>query len=142
MPLYMVSSDEAKLWVANRMRIEKPITQVIGFPGYMHTPLSRPRDWFEQLTVEKLVLVKGQRKWVNALRARNEAFDCRCLAVCALHARLLAGLDLIAWCDQFEAMLAPPAILSHGETKSTAPVEIPKPNGAPPSVIRSRWMDF
>jgi phage terminase large subunit GpA-like protein len=130
MPLYLVSADEAKLWVANRMRIDK-----LG-PGYMHTPISRPRDWFEQLTVEKLVLVKGQRKWVNALRARNEAFDCRALAVCALHSRLLAGLDLNAWCDQFAAMLAPPPmVLAHS---SDAPN---RANGAP-AVTRSKWMDF
>jgi phage terminase large subunit GpA-like protein len=145
MPLYMVSSDEAKLWVASRMRIERPAEVLgrsgqkpnyenIGIPGYMHTPISRPRDWFEQMTVEKLVLVKGQRRWVNALRARNEAFDCRALAVCALHARLLAGLDLNAWCDQFEGMLAPPGI-------STTPVEIPKSNGAP-AITRSKWMDY
>jgi phage terminase large subunit GpA-like protein len=88
MPLYITSSDEAKLWVTNRVRIEKP------GPGYMHTPLSRARDWYEQLTVEKLVLMKGQHKWVNAVRARNEAVDCRAQAVCALHSRLLAGLDL------------------------------------------------
>jgi phage terminase large subunit GpA-like protein len=121
MPLYLVSADEAKLWVANRMRIERP------GPGYMHTPISRPRDWYEQLTVERLVVVKGQRKWVNSLRARNEAFDCRALAVCALHSRLLAGLDLNRWCDEFQALLVPPAA--------------PKPNGAP-AVTRSKWMDF
>jgi phage terminase large subunit GpA-like protein len=121
MPLYLVSADEAKLWVANRMRIEKP------GPGYMHTPITRPRDWYEQLTVEKLVLVKGVRKWMNPLRARNEAFDCRALAVCALHSRLLAGLDLNAWRDQFEALLAPPPAA--------------EPNGAP-AVTRSKWMDF
>jgi phage terminase large subunit GpA-like protein len=135
MPLYLVSSDESKLWVANRMRIEK-VPNSARFPGYMHTPLSRPRDWFEQLTVEKLVLVKGQRKWVNALRARNEAFDCRALAVCALHSRLLAGLDLNAWCAQFEGMLAPQKV----SAKDTFP-EQAKPNGAP-AVIRSKWMDF
>jgi phage terminase large subunit GpA-like protein len=123
MPLYLVSADEAKLWVANRMRIDKPGA------GYMHTPISRPRDWYEMLTVEKLMLVKGQRKWVNALRARNEAFDARCLAVCALHSRLLAGLDLNRWCEEFAVMLAPPVIST------------PKPNG-PPAVTRSKWMDF
>jgi phage terminase large subunit GpA-like protein len=130
MPLYLVSSDEAKLWVASRMRIETPGA------GYMHTPISRPRDWYEQLTVEKLVLVKGQRKWVNALRARNEAFDCRALSVCALHSRLLARLDLNAWCDQFAALLipAPPKLDNLSNS--------PKPNGAPPSLIRSRWMDY
>jgi phage terminase large subunit GpA-like protein len=129
MPLYMVSADEAKLWVANRMRIERPGA------GYMHTPISRARDWFEQLTVEKLVLVKGRRKWVNALRARNEAFDCRALAVSALHARLLAGLDLNAWCDSFERMLAP----APPQTDNLP--DLPKSNGAP-AVTRSKWMDF
>jgi phage terminase large subunit GpA-like protein len=121
MPLYLVSADEAKLWVANRMRIDT------RGAGYMHTPLARPRDWYEQLTVERLVVVKGQRKWVNPLRARNEAFDCRALAVCALHSRLLAGLDLNCWCGEFQALLVtPPA---------------PKPNGAT-AVTRSKWMDF
>jgi phage terminase large subunit GpA-like protein len=113
------------------MRIDKP------GPGYMHTPFSRPRDWYEQLTVEKLVLVKGQRKWVNALRARNEAFDCRALAVCALHSRLLAGLDLNAWCNQFEGLLAPP-VAPTGDKLDT---NVSKPNGAP-AVTRSKWMDF
>ena len=124
MPLYLVSSDESKLWVMHRMRIDQP------GPGFMHTPLSRPRDWFEQMTVEKLVIVKGQRKWVNALRQRNEAWDCRCLSVCALHSRLLSGLDLNAWCDQFDAMLLPPA---------APPVNGPP---APPGVYRSKWMDY
>jgi phage terminase large subunit GpA-like protein len=88
---------------------------------------------YEQLTVEKLVLVKGQRKWVNTLGARNEAFDARCLAVCALHARLLAGLDLNAWCDQFQGMLAPPPIIPHDAEK-------PKPNGVP-AVTHSKWVN-
>jgi len=93
-------------------------------------------DRFEQLTVEKLVLVKGQRRWVNALRARNEAFDCRALAVCALHSRLLAGLDLNQWCDQFEGLLAPSTA-----NNSVTVTEKPKTNGAP-AVVKSRWMDF
>jgi phage terminase large subunit GpA-like protein len=87
LPLYLVSSDEAKLSVANRMRIEKPGA------SYMHAPVTRPRDWFEQLC-KKLVLVKGLRKWVNALRARNEAWDARMLAVyaaCAIAGRRGSG---------------------------------------------------
>ncbi len=123
--IYAVSADEAKLWVANRLKIDKP------GPGYCHFPAARPRDWYEQLTAEKLIIERGRRKWTNPLRQRNEAFDARCLAVAALHSRLLAGLDLNDWSRQFEAMLTPP----------TAAV-IEKPNGAPPPVIRSRWMDF
>jgi phage terminase large subunit GpA-like protein len=108
------------------MRIDAPGA------GYMHFPIGRDRGWYEQLTAERLVFHKGQRKWVNALRARNEALDARCLAVCALHSRLLAGLDLNDWCSQFEALLAPQSAL--GQTS-------PKPNGAP-AVTRSKWTDF
>jgi phage terminase large subunit GpA-like protein len=125
MPLYIVSSDESKLWVANRMRISEP------GPGFMHMPISRARDWYEQMCVEKLVIVRGARRWVNPLRQRNESFDCRALAVCALHSRLLSGLDLNGWCEQFDAMTAPPR-----------PNGPPTPPAAPPPIIRSRWMDF
>jgi phage terminase large subunit GpA-like protein len=123
-PIYSISADEAKAWVASRLRIETP------GPGYMHFPLARPRDWYEMLTAEKLVIDKKGRRWTNPMRERNEASDCRMLAVAALHARLLAGLDLNAWCDQFEAMLAPPAALPA------------KPNGPASDVTRSKWMDF
>jgi phage terminase large subunit GpA-like protein len=122
--IYLVSADEAKSWTANRMRTDAP------GPGYMHFPLSRERGWYEQLTAERLVFQKGQRRWLNLQRQRNEAFDARALAVCALHSRLLAGLDLNSWCDQFDAMIAPPV-----------PTAGQKPT-APPPVTRSRWMDY
>jgi phage terminase large subunit GpA-like protein len=118
--IYLVSSDEAKTWVANRMRIEQ------AGAGYMHTPIARERTWYEQLTAERLVFSKGQRKWLNVDRHRNEAFDARALAVCALHSRLLAGVDLNQWCEQFEGLLAPQAMP-------------PKVNGAP-TVTRSRFV--
>jgi phage terminase large subunit GpA-like protein len=119
--IYLVSSDESKAWTAMRLRIDKP------GPGFCHFPLARERGWFEQLTAEKLVVVKGQRRWVNPTRARNEATDARALAVCALHSRLLAGQDLNRWCDQFNTLLAPPT--------TPAPV-----NGPPPTTIRSRFV--
>ena len=100
--LYLISADEAKAWTANRLRIE------LAGPGYCHTPLSRDRVWFEQLTAEKLIIDRGRRKWTKPIHARNEACDCRALSVAALHSRLLAGLDLNAWCDAFEKMLEPP----------------------------------
>lgn len=56
---------------------------------YLRTPISRPRDCFEQLTVEKLELVNGRRKCVNALGTCNEAFDCRAQRLRA--ARAVAG---------------------------------------------------
>jgi phage terminase large subunit GpA-like protein len=127
--VYLVSADEAKAWVANRMRIAEPGA------GFLHTPLSRPRDWYEQLTAERLVFQKNQRRWLNPQRARNEAFDCRALAVCALHSRLLAGLDLNGWCESFEAMIAPAPTMPMGAAPS-------RPNGPLPQISRSKWMSF
>jgi phage terminase large subunit GpA-like protein len=127
--IYPVAADEAKLWTATRLKIDKPGA------GYCHFPAARSQDWYVQLSCERLVIERGQRKWTNPLRQRNEATDCRALAACALHSRLLSGVNLNAWCEQFEAMLAPPPIVSTVET-------IPKPNGAPPPVHRSRWMDY
>lgn len=117
--IYLVSADEAKTWVANRMRIDRPGA------GFMHTPVSRERWWYDQMCAEKLVFQKGRRRWLNIDRARNEAFDARALAVCALHSRLLAGVDLNQWCEQFAALMAPP-------TAGQPPAE--------PTVHRSKWM--
>ena len=100
--IYLVSPDESKLFLANRLRIEKP------GPGYVHTPLARERGWYEQLLSERLTFIRGRRQWMNFERARNEALDCRCLAISALHSRLLAGVDLNNWCEQFDAMIRPP----------------------------------
>jgi phage terminase large subunit GpA-like protein len=120
--IYSISADEAKAWVASRLRIEQPGA------GFVHFPVTRPRDWFEMLTAERLVIDKGGRRWMNPLRLRNEAADCRMLAVAALHERLLAGLNLNDWCEKFEALLAPPV-----------PVPGARPNGSP---VRSKFMDF
>ncbi len=120
--IYLVAADEAKSWVANRLRIDQP------GPGYMHTPLARGRDWYEQLTAERLVFAKGQKRWVNSERRRNESFDCRALAVAALHSRLLSGVDLNGWVESFEQMLKPPPV-------NGAPMPAPKS-----STTRSRFV--
>ncbi|MGA7237197.1 MAG: terminase gpA endonuclease subunit [Bryobacteraceae bacterium] len=122
MAIYSISADEAKAWTASRLRIEEP------GPGFTHFPVTRPRDWFEMLTAERLVIDKGERRWTNPLRLRNEATDARMLAVAALHSRLLAGVDLNRWCEEFDAMLAPP--LPNGPP--------PRVNG--PAVSRSRFV--
>jgi phage terminase large subunit GpA-like protein len=124
--IYLISSDEAKSWVANRMKITSGA-------GCMHFPLARERGWYEQMTAEKLVFQKGAKRWVNPQRARNEAFDARCLAVAALHSRLLSGVDLNAWCEAFEKMLEPPK-------PQPAPVNGPPAAPTAPSVIRSRFV--
>ncbi|HHW4679454.1 MAG TPA: phage terminase large subunit family protein [Xylella sp.] len=80
--LFAVGVDEAKLIVMRRLAIEQ------AGPGYSHFPQDRPRDWFDQLTAEKLITryVKGQpvREWTKPDKAPNEALDCRVYAYAAL----------------------------------------------------------
>ncbi len=83
--IYLVSPDESKLFLANRLRISA------AGPGYVHTPMAREKQWYEQILAERLTIIRGKRQWMNYARARNEALDCRCLAISALHSRLLAG---------------------------------------------------
>ena len=105
LPLFLISADEAKMWVHNRLRIED------AGPGYCHFPLGRALDYFHMLTAEKLITrhKNGRpiREWINAKRERNEALDCRVYSVAALHSLLMQGVDLNAHCAAFEAMLAP-----------------------------------
>lgn len=79
--LFMVAADEAKLTVTRRLAIDKP------GPGYCHFPNDREKDYFQQLTAEKLVTryVKGApvKEW-HQIRKRNEALDCRVYALAAL----------------------------------------------------------
>lgn len=82
--LFKVAADEAKLVVMRRLAVDKP------GPGYCHVPADRPdlAEWCKQITAEKLVVryVKGQpvREWHKHPKARNEALDCRALALAAL----------------------------------------------------------
>jgi len=79
--LFLVGADEAKLTVMRRLAVDKP------GPGYCHFPESRDAEYFHQLTAEKLLTryVKGfpVREW-HKTRPRNEALDCRALALAAL----------------------------------------------------------
>ncbi len=71
LPLFLISADEGKMWIHNRLRIDTP------GPGYMHFPLGRALDYFQMLTAEKLITrhKNGRpiREWINAKRERNEA---------------------------------------------------------------------
>jgi phage terminase large subunit GpA-like protein len=121
--IYAISSDEAKAFTANRLRIDAPGA------GYLHFPASRDRVWYEQLVCEKLIVQKGQRRWTNPTRARNEATDARALAVAALHSRLLSGVDLNRWVADFQKLLEPP--------------QAARANGPPPgqpAVVRSKFV--
>ena len=79
--LFTVGTDETKLIVARRFRLESG-------PGACHFPINaRDPEYFAQLTAERLVTrwVRGfpVREWHQA-RPRNEALDCRVYAYAAL----------------------------------------------------------
>lgn len=80
--LFTLGVDTAKADIYSYMKIIEP------GPGYMHFPMSYGKEYFEQLTAEKVVtrFHKGfpKREWIKT-RARNEALDCRVYALAALH---------------------------------------------------------
>lgn len=86
----LLGDFEAKLTVMQRLRVGNP------GPGYCHFPADRGKDWFQQLTSEKLVTryrhQRPYREWIM-LQPRNEALDCRKMAYAAM---LLAKPDLSA----------------------------------------------
>ena len=103
-PLFLLGVDAAKERVYSRLRVTDP------GPGYCHFPLSHPRDFFEQLTAERIAtrLRNGfpERIFVKPGGARNEALDCRAYALAALCGLQMAGLKLNERCAQFAAMIA------------------------------------
>ncbi|WP_417842016.1 phage terminase large subunit family protein [Terasakiella sp.] len=98
--LFTVGTDETKSIVTKRLGIAKP------GPGYSHFPTDRDKEWFEQLTGEKLVTryIKGfpVREW-HKTRDRNEAFDCRVYAYTALK---IMNPNLKRLTERFEAEAA------------------------------------
>ena len=84
---YLVGVDEAKLILYRRIaRVGKP------GPGYVHVPVGRAAEWFEQLTAEQLVTRQnGGREW-QKIRPRNEALDCRIYAYAALKLLYPSGI--------------------------------------------------
>lgn len=79
--LFLVGTDEAKKTVMRRF------AKTETGPGYCHTPAEREKEWYDQITAEKLVkrTVKGFTvlEW-HQTRDRNEALDCRVYAYAAL----------------------------------------------------------
>ncbi len=84
--LWIIGTDTAKDWLANRMQLETG-------PGALHFSRDLPDDFYEQLTAERRLVryVKGHRRteWVKAKAARNEALD---LSVYNLAAAYFLGL--------------------------------------------------
>lgn len=82
--LFLLGVDEAKTLLYAQLRQDRPGA------GYCHFPIAEEydRDHFDQLTAEKRVLryVKGHPRpeWILPGGKRNEALDCRVLAMGAL----------------------------------------------------------
>ncbi|MHB2169949.1 terminase gpA endonuclease subunit [Alsobacter sp. R-9] len=80
--VFIVGVDAAKDSVYARLRLSEPGA------GFCHFPRDRERQWFEQLTAEKVVTryQKGfpVRVWQKQSTSRNEALDCRVYAYAAL----------------------------------------------------------
>lgn len=78
----MLGDFEAKTTIMRRLRETKP------GPGYCHFPDSYGEDYFRQLTAEKLVTRyrhgRASREFI-LLQRRNEALDCRKLALAAYY---------------------------------------------------------
>ena len=80
--LFTVGVDTAKGTLFSYLQIEKP------GPGYCHFPIERTPEYFKQLTGERKVkkFYRGHvtgHEW-RKTRERNEALDCRVLAMAAL----------------------------------------------------------
>ena len=77
----LLGVDEGKTILYRRLALSE-----VG-PGYCHFPAERDEEYFAQLTAEKMVrrVHKGfkVREWIKD-RERNEALDCRVLAMAAL----------------------------------------------------------
>lgn len=98
---YIVGTNAAKDQIHARLKIES------HGPGYIRFGQNLEKDFFEQLTAEKLVTVheRGEyrRYWKNPERKRNEAWDLICYAYAALCGLKATGLRL----NSFVAQRAP-----------------------------------
>ncbi len=77
----LIGVDEAKVVAMRRLKVSAP------GPGFCHFPKDRDKEYFLQLTAERLIsrTVGGVpvQEWKQT-RARNEALDCRVLNIAAL----------------------------------------------------------
>jgi phage terminase large subunit GpA-like protein len=90
--LFIIGALSIKETVFSRLAIEVP------GPGFMHFPIGRPLDYYNQLVAERPVrkIVNGvpKRVWVKPSASRCEARDARSYSHAALHALKSMGLNL------------------------------------------------
>lgn len=95
-PLFPVGTFAAKDLVYGRLKIAEP------GPGYCHFPLRHRAGYFQELTAEEVRVKHSKgfavREWVK-IRPRNEALDCRVLAVAAFSSLNVRVDELVAAMD-------------------------------------------
>ena len=91
--VHSIGVDQAKRLIYSRLKISQA-----DAPAYISFDASLPDQYFDQLTVERLVTRYSRGKmiqeWITPPHARNEALDCGVYAMAALHSLYLGGLDL------------------------------------------------
>ncbi len=145
----MIGVNTAKQTVMNCLAIDEP------GPAYIHFPMDRTNEWFEQLTAEhKRTESKGgfrSVRWVLPRGRANEALDTTVYALAALHGLYARGLNLEKAAAQIEAYVA----ASASDAGPLKPPIVERPTWAqsfagashgtrvPSSqrVRRSRWME-
>jgi phage terminase large subunit GpA-like protein len=89
----LIGTVEGKTLFYRRLRMAPTVNGETIYPlGYCHFPMERDEEYFAQLTAEKAVMRRGRREFIQK-RPRNEALDCRILAMAA---RALWGIRLEA----------------------------------------------
>ncbi|WP_233863495.1 phage terminase large subunit family protein [Paraburkholderia adhaesiva] len=93
--------NAAKDSIRDRLALDQP------GPGFMHFPADRDRNYYAQLTAERIIVkeVAGHKFYVWELPAgrANEALDCRVYAYAALCGLLHFGLRLNVFTDRAAA---------------------------------------
>lgn len=129
--LWIIGTDTAKDLLHGQLQIESP------GPGYVHTPLELPREWYEQLTAEQRIPVRtatGETyRWVKR-RPRNEALDCRNYATHAAYMLGLPGLGDAGWSRLEQAVQPDPDLFTPAaavQTTDRPGVDEDQPSGLP-----------
>jgi len=99
----LIGVNAAKEAIRQRLLITEP------GPGYCHFPTGRPASYFDQLTVERLIIERKAgvmvRYWHLPNHRSNEALDNRVYAYAALHGLIHErGLDFKKLVKRVEAM--------------------------------------
>ena len=122
-PLFIIGVDTAKDVIYSRLKVTN-----IG-PQYMHFPMGRSQDYFDQLTSERVITrySRGfaQRVWHKDDGQANEVLDTWVYAYAALESIKAAGLNLNREVNRMLALAATRRkLLEDAQAAGTPPPEI------------------